>query len=261
MLKILLSEKVLGPIIIVFTMSIVYLSVNKAIKRIFFAKNKIEIKRARTLASLFNNLLKYFLIIIGIIMILNIYGVNTTAFVTSLGALSLVAGLALQDVLKDLLSGISIILENQYGIGDVVTINGNKGEVISLGLKTTKLKTYTGEIVFISNRNIEQVINHSIANSLLLIDIGLPYEEEIEKIENVLNDLFKNYKSEYLKTDISLLGIEKLDSSSVVFRITAETIPMKHYELRRDLLKQIKEELDRNNISIPYNQLVIHNGI
>lgn len=261
MLDILLSKKVLGPIIIILVLWLIYLFVKKTIKKILQNKsNVVEMKRRKTLASLFCNLLKYFLLLVGLLMILNIYGINTSAIVTSLGAASIVAGLAFQDILKDLLSGISIILENQYGIGDTVTLNGNKGEVIALGIKTTKIRTVNGEIIFIANRNIDQVINHSLDYSLVMIDLGLPYDEDISKIEKVLNNLFQNIKINNLKSDVKLLGIEELGSSSVIFRITAETVPMKQYEVKRELLKQIKIELDKNNISIPYDQLVIHNG-
>lgn len=260
MLDIIFSKKVLGPIIITLVLWIIYLFICKTIKKLLNIKlNDKEKKRRKTLASLFSNLIKYFLILIGILMILNIYEINTSAIVASLGAASLVAGLAFQDILKDLLSGVSIILENQYGIGDTVTINGNKGEVIELGIKTTKIKTATGEIIFVSNRNIDQVINHSLDFSLVMIDLGLSYDEDINKIEKVLNNLFQKIEIPNLKSEVKLLGIEELSSSTVVFRITAETVPMKHFEVKRELLKQIKMELDKNNISIPYDQLVVHN--
>lgn len=260
LLEKLLSKQVLGPIIIILVLWLMYLFINSAIKKLLNSKsNAKEMKRRKTLASLFSNLLKYFLILIGILMILNIYKINTNALVASLGAASLVAGLAFQDILKDLLSGISIILENQYGIGDTVTINGNKGEVIALGIKTTKIRTFNGEVIFLANRNITQVINHSLDFSLVMIDLGLSYTDDIDKIEKVLNNLFKEIKIDYLKGDVKLLGIENFGSSSVIFRITAETVPMKHYEVKRELLKQIKMELDKNNITIPYDQLVIHN--
>ncbi len=261
MTEIIFYQKVICPILIIIICISIYLIVNKTIKKIIKLNiNTKDIKRKRTLFSLVNNLVKYFLIIVAIIVILNIYGINTSAILASLGIVSLIAGLAFQDILKDLLSGISIIIENQYTIGDTVTINGNKGEVISLGIKTTKLRNYEGEIIFIANRNIDQVINHSLDHSLVLIDLGLSYDEDIDKIEKVLNNLFKKIKNPNITREIRLLGIEKLDSSSVVFRIEAEVKPMKQYETKREILKQIKIELDKNNIEIPYEQLVIHNA-
>lgn len=252
-------EKIICPIIVIILSTSIYFIINKTIKNIVNIKSR-DIKRKKTLFSLINNLVKYFIIIVTILVILNIYGIDTTTIIASLGIVSLIAGLAFQDILKDLLSGISIIIENQYTIGDIVTINDNTGEVISLGIKTTKLRNHNGEIIFIANRNIDQVINKSIDHSLVLIDLGLSYNENIEKVEKILNNLFKNIKNPNIIGDIKLLGIEKLDSSSVIFRIEAEVKPMKQYETKRDLLKQIKIELDKNNIEIPYEQLVIHNA-
>lgn len=261
MLEILLSKKVLGPIIIIIGFSIVYYILKNVIKKALLNKT-VDDKRKKTIISLINNLIKYFFIIIAILMILSIYGINTTALITSLGVVGVMAGLALQDILKDFLAGVSIITENQYAIGDTVTINGFKGEVISLGIKTTSIKSYTGDIKYISNRNITEVINHSKDFSLAVIEVSISYEENIEKVEKVLNKLFEklNKEIDYLKSDIQLLGIEDLAASAVVFRITAETEPLKHFDVQRTLRKEIKQELDKNNISIPYDQLVVHNG-
>lgn len=261
MLEILLSKKVLGPIIIIIGFSIVYYILKNVIKKVLLNKT-VDDKRKKTIISLINNLIKYFFIIIAILMILSIYGINTTALITSLGVVGVMAGLALQDILKDFLAGVSIITENQYAIGDTVTINGFKGEVISLGIKTTSIKSYTGDIKYISNRNITEVINHSKDFSLAVIEVSISYEENIEKVEKVLNKLFEklNKEIDYLKSDIQLLGIEDLAASAVVFRITAETEPLKHFDVQRILRKEIKQELDKNNISIPYDQLVVHNG-
>ena len=261
MTGIIIYQKIICPILVIIICTSIYLIINRTIKKILKLNINIkDLKRKKTLFSLVNNLVKYFIIIVAVLIILNIYGIDTSAILASLGVVSLIAGLAFQDILKDLLSGISIIIENQYTIGDTVTINGNKGEVVLLGIKTTKLRNYEGEIIFIANRNIDQVINHSLDHSLVLIDLGLSYNEDIDKIEKILNNLFEKIKDPNITRKIKLLGIEKLDSSSVVFRIEAEVKPLKQYEIKREILKQIKIELDKNNIEIPYEQLVVHNA-
>ena len=262
MLKIFFSKKILGPIIIIIVFFTINVLVNNIIKKILKTKLAHDEKRTKTLIGLISNIIKYFLLLIAILMILSIYGIDTSALITSLGVVGIVAGLAVQDLLKDFLAGISIIIENQYSVGDTVTINGFKGEVVGVGLKTTKLKAYTGEIKFISNRNIDEVINHSLASSLAIIDIPIPYEVDINKVEKILNDkcleLSKQLKN--LKGKIEILGVEDLADSSVKIRIQAETKPLKQYEVKRQILKEIKEELDKHKISIPYNQVVIHNA-
>ena len=182
--------------------------------------------------------------------------------VASLSVIGVVVGLALQDLLKDFISGVSIIIEGQYRVGDTVTINGFRGEIIGVGLKSTHIKAYTGEIMIIANRLINEVVNYNLSNSLAIVDIDVAYESNIEKVEKVLNNLCIKLTKElpYLKGDVELLGINSLESSSVRFRITALTESMKHFEIQRKMLKEIKLELDKNKIVIPYNQLVVHNG-
>ena len=112
-------------------------------------------------------------------MILNLYGINTTSIIASLGVASLVIGLAFQDIIKDFLAGIFIIFDNEYAVGDTVEINGFKGEVISLGLKTTKIKAYTGEVKALSNSSFTEVINYSLNHSNILMYIPISYETKI----------------------------------------------------------------------------------
>ena len=154
----------------------------------------------------------------------------------------------------------SIIFENQFYVGDTIEVNGFKGEVIHLGLKTTKLKSYTGEVKIIANRNITEVVNYNLANSLAIVDFQIAYEDNNEKAEEILKQLCKKLTNELknIKGSVNLLGITKLDSSGVEYRITVETVPLKHYEIEREILKAVKLELEQNNITIPYPQLVIH---
>ena len=258
LMDVILSKKVLGVALIVICFSLIYFIFKKIIKKVL----KSIDKRRKTLISLITNVIKYFFFIVATLMILNIYGIDTTALITSLGVVGLVAGLALQDILKDFLAGIAIITENQYQIGDIVTINGFKGEILSLGMKTTKLKDYNGDVKFISNGTITEVINHSISSSRAIINLSINYKENIDKVEEILNNLFSRLNKEIknLKSDIQILGVEDLGESAVIIKIIADTEPMCHYDVERIIRKEIKEELDKHNIEIPYNQLVVHNG-
>ena len=262
-LAILLKKEIIGPICIIIGATILYLILSKTIKKIFSVKNKrVNIKKQQTLSTFFVKILRYVIIIIAALMILGIYNINTTSIIASLGVVSLIAGLALQDMVKDFVSGVAIVLEETYDVGDWVTINSFKGVVESIGIKTTRLKGFNGDILVINNGSITEVINHSIANSLAIVDIGVAYEEDIIKVEKVLNKLCNKLSKELdnLKSDINVLGIENLADSSVIFRITAEVEPQTHFQVQREIKKQIKLEFDKNNITIPYQQVVIHNG-
>lgn len=259
--KILIKEIVAPVLIIVFSI-IVCKVIQGIVKRTLKLKSsKAGKKKQDTLVSVINNIIKYFIMIIALLMILDVFGIDTKTLVTSLGVVGLVAGLAVQDLLKDIISGMSIIFENQFYVGDTIEINGFKGEVTHLGLKTTKLKSYTGEVKIISNRNITEVVNFNLANSLAVVDFQIAYESETEKAEKILTNLCSKLTKELknIKGDVTLLGVTKLDSSGVEYRITVETVPLKHYEVTRQILKAVKLELEKHKITIPYPQLVVHN--
>ena len=172
MLKFIESAKFYMPIIYIASGIILYIIIAKTITKL----SKINIKRVNkdidkrkvTVVSLINNIVKYIIAIIVVILILNIYGVNTTSIIASLGAVSVIIGLAFQDIIKDFLAGIFLIFDNAYAVGDWIEINGFKGEVISLGLKTTKIKAFTGEVKIISNSSFIEVINYNLNHSKII---------------------------------------------------------------------------------------------
>ena len=163
---------------------------------------------------------------------------------------------------KDIIAGFTIIFENQYAVGDTVTINGFKGEVVYVGLKTTKIKNYDGEIKILANRNATEVINHSLKDSLAIVYIEVAYEEDNDHVEEVLTDELDNLSktTTFLLEPIRLTGIQELTASSVKYRIEVRTEPMKHFVVERIIRKAVKQRLDKEKIKRPYTQIEVHNG-
>lgn len=264
MLEVLLDTKLMHSLAVIIGFSFIYFVINKVAKRMLKIKSKrLMDKKQKTVISLINNITKYFLIIVGVITILSINGFDTSSLIASLGVASAVVALAFQDTLKDLFAGVFIVFENQYNIGDTVKINDFKGEVMSVGLRTTKLKAYTGEYCFISNRTINSVINYSMSKSLAIVNVDVAYEEDLDKVNKVLEKLFVKLEKEMpeIKGNIIVDGVDNLGDSGVTIRITALTQPLKNFDVERKLRKEIKCEFDRVGITIPYNQVVIHNGL
>lgn len=260
--KILVKE-VIGPILIILISIVVYLIFKGIIDNLFRIKSKhIDKRNTRTINVLIDNLVKYFIVVVDIVMILDIFGVDTKTLIASLGVVGVVAGLAVQDTLKDFVAGMSIILENQYRIGDTVTIKNFRGEVIYLGIKSTKLRSLTGEIMIIPNHLIEQVINHSLEKSVAVVDIPIAYDTNIDKLEKILGELFADLNTSItgLKGEIKLLGLQSYDDSSMSYRVVVDTLPMEHLRVERELKKAIKKEFDKRHIEIPFPQVVVHNG-
>lgn len=258
-----LTKEILAPIIIVIVSYLIYRILKAIIKKSFKIKvHGIDDKRQKTIMLLFINIIKIFIFIIAILMILEIYGIDAKSILASLGVFAAVAALALQDILKDFIAGVSIVLEGQFRIGDTISIDNFKGEVIYLSLKTTKIKAYTGEIKIYANHNVQNVINYSLTDSLAIVDVSVAYDADLNKIEKILTKFCSDMSKELpnLKGNLELLGVQQLADSAVIYRITCLTESMKQYEIQRKILREIKVLFDKNNIEIPFPQMVVHNG-
>ena len=137
------------------------------LKQTHLRKESYNYKKTETIKSLLVNIVKYLVAIFVILAILPVYGVDITTLLAGLGIIGVVVGLAFQDIAKDLLSGLTIVFENQFAVGDIVEIGNFKGTVIFLGLKTTKIKSLDGKIKVLANRNITEVINYSMEYNLV----------------------------------------------------------------------------------------------
>lgn len=240
---------------------IVRLLINNVSKK-YNLKSRHKQKQAETLRIIFINLLKYIDIIIVMLLIVTLYGVNVKSIIAGLGVTAVLVGLAFQDIAKDILAGISIILEDQYEIGDTVEINDFKGEVIFIGLRTTRIRDYKGATKIIANHTITNLINYNLHNSLAIVDVSVAYEHDADKVENILLKMATDLNNTIpkIKGKINVLGIENLEDSAVIYRITAETDSMEQFEVQRILRKEIKKALDKAKIKIPYPQIEVHNG-
>ena len=257
MIDFLKSEKFILPIIYV----VIGVVLNSVIRVIInkISKNKYIDKKKMTIVSLIKNILKWLVIIFVILSILSVYGVDTTGIVASLGVAGLVIGLALQDIIADFVAGIFILFDDQYVIGDVVEVNGFKGEVIGFGLMSTKIKNATGDVLIISNSSFKEVINFSRTNSSLVITLDVSYDTDIDKLEKALNELEEDVnKMENVIGNYKLLGINEFSSSSIKYLVSIECKANCQYQIKRDYFKLVKKVFDKYKIEIPYNKLDIN---
>lgn len=173
------------PILYIILGILVYSLIKKLIDKTLKIENvkSHHKQRIKTIKSLILNIIKYIIVIIVTLAILSVFGVNVRSIATGLGITTAIIGLAFQDLAKDLIAGFSIITENQYEIGDTIEVDDFMGEVISLGLKTTKIKDYKGAIKIIANHNMDKIINYSLSNALAVVDVGVGYEHSPESVE------------------------------------------------------------------------------
>lgn len=257
MIDFLKSEKFILPIVYVIIGCILQGLIRVVINKI--SKNKYVDKKKKTIISLIKNILKWLVYIFVILSILSVYGVDTSGIIASLGVAGLVIGLALQDIIADFVAGIFILFDDQYIIGDVVEVNGFKGEVIGFGLMSTKIKNATGDVLIISNSSFKEVINFSRNNSNLVINLDVAYDTDIDKLEKVLEGLREDVlKMENVSGSYNLLGINEFSSSSIKYLVSIECKANCQYQIKRDYFKLVKKAFDKNKIEIPYNKLDIN---
>lgn len=262
LMNILQSPKFYVPVLTFCITILIINSSSRLVKKLINKNsNSIEIKRRNTIVALLENIVKYIIIIFAILIILTAWGVNISGIIAGLGVAGAVAGLAIQDALKDIIMGCNIIMDNYFVVGDIVTFNNFTGEVIELGLKNTKIKNVTGEVLVVSNREISQIFNLSQKSATINIAIPVAYEEKEKKVAKVLTAICEEVDSWKETTDkTEYLGIDKLGDSSVDYLIRAHCKAGEQHALRRKILSVIKTEFDKNHIKIPYNQIEVHNG-
>jgi small conductance mechanosensitive channel len=186
--------------------------------------------------------------------------IDVKAMIAGAGIVGLAVGFGAQSLVKDIITGFFIIFEDQFSVGDYVRIGQFEGTVEEIGLRTTKIKSFTGEIHILPNGSIVEVTNFSLYNSVAVLDIGIAYEGDIEYAEKVLQEYLETTTEKYpeMVTTPELLGVQQFGASEVILRIVAEVLPMKHWYIGRQLRKDIKLLLDQHGIEIPFPRMVMY---
>ena len=211
----------------------------------------------KTYFSIIKRIVRFIYALVTVLILLQINGINVSAMLAGIGIAGTIIGFAAQDALKDVIRGISIIAENYYKVGDVVKIGDTLGTVESRGIKTTKIHDIaTDNTLVIANRNIDMV---EIISTTVLIQIPMPYELEIEKAEAAMRDIVTAAESLERIEKAEYKGVTELADSSIKYMLKIMCKPANRIQARRDALRAVMLVFDRHGISVPYNQLDIHN--
>lgn len=216
-------------------------------------------KRGMTITTLVVSFLKYLIAIIAVFLILGAWGVDTRALLASAGILGLVIGLGAQSMIADILAGISIVFEGEYQVGDIVVIDGWRGVVEEIGVRTTKIKDTGGNVKIINNSAISSIINQtkelSLARAYISIEYGMPIPQAeliIKKnLDRIRAAIPQIQEGPYYK------GVDKLAESSVDLLFTAACKEEDIYIVQRALNRELKIMFDENGINIPFPQVTI----
>jgi small conductance mechanosensitive channel len=212
---------------------------------------------------LLQSFLKYVYIGIGGIFMLTAWGVETGTLLLSLGLLGLVVSFGAQGLIEDLISGLFIILEKQFEVGDIVYLDGFRGEVLAINLRTTKfLDPTNNDVKYISNSEISTVLNLSQQPSVGFCEMSIEYGSDLQKIEQICVDFLPSLKTKYkeIKDVPKYYGVSALADSAVILKFGATCNEKDKFGVSRILNRELKLLFDKHNINIPFPQLVLHNN-
>ncbi|EDT76909.1 mechanosensitive ion channel family protein [Clostridium butyricum] len=213
----------------------------------------LDPQKAKTLGGVMKSILKYSVYFLGITSILSVLFGGISFTFASIGGVAL--GLGSQSLIKDFINGFFILFEDQFGIGDYVTIGNFSGIVQTIGIRTTIIKDFTGDIHSIPNGMISEVTNHSRGNTRFIVDVDIAYEEDIDNAINAIKeccDKFQKEHEDFINEPIEVSGVSALAASSVTIRTVGRTKPLTQWKMENELRKAIKITLDENGIEIPY---------
>lgn len=254
LIKNLIQSNLLKSLIALVIGIIIYNFLKRVINKNINVKNLNS--RQETYFKLINNVFRYVFFIVLILFILQINGVNVSSLITGVGIVSAILGLALQDLLKDIIMGINILSENFFMVGDIVKYEDIEGKVLSIGLRNTKIKDiYTDHIFYITNRNIDRIQNVS---GSIYVSVPAPYEEPLEKIEGILEEVCNQMKQVQYVSDCKYIGVGAFESSSMIYKLKVVCEPEFKPSIYRKVLRCVKVLFDENGVEIPYQQIDIH---
>ena len=215
---------------------------------------KFKKHRSETLRQLLEKLLYYIVYIVGAIVALSCLGVDTAAIFVSAGVLAIIVGFGAQSLIEDVITGLFIILEGEIAVGDIITIDGFRGEVKSVGLRTISIIDLGGNIRIINNSEIGSFVNLSDVTSVAVVNVPVSYEDSLVEAENAVKEALSELPSEYpeiFKEVPVYKGVDKLLETHIELMVVANVSEENIYNARRIMQREIKISFEKAKLSAP----------
>ena len=221
-----------------------------------------RVQRAKTMGDLLKSVITGVLIAMFGTMILSELGVNIAPIIASAGIIGIALGFGAQSLVKDFLSGIFMIFEDQYGVGDVIDVGEANGTVEAVSLRVTRLRALDGTVWYVPNGEILRVGNMSQNWARAVVDVGVAYDEDLRRVKRVLlevaHDLWTDEEfREVIIEEPEVTGVEALTADSVTLRVMVKTLPLEQWAVARELRQRVKARFDHEGIEIPFAQRVV----
>jgi small conductance mechanosensitive channel len=226
------------------------------------AKYSMNTKKAKTVGGVLKSILKYTTYFIGGSAILSNFFNGVTVGAAGFGGVAIL-GLGAQSLIKDIINGFFILFEDQFGVGEHVTLGKFSGIVETLGIRSTIIKDFNGDMHVITNGSIVEVTNHSRGSMRFAVDVQVPYEEDSDRAIRAISKVAENFKKENedVTEPVEVLGITSLNQSSVTIKVIGKSKPLKQWGMENKLRKEIKEALDAEGIRAPYPKTECINSV
>lgn len=219
---------------------------------------KLDRKKGQTYINLINSTVKYAVLIIAFFSLLSVNNVNISSMLAGLGIAGIILGVAVQDALKDVIRGFDIVSDDYFKVGDLISINGKEGIVTLIGIKTTKIKEIkTDNIISIPNR---EIASAALVSNIVYIEVPMPYETPLERAESVVLQICRTAEKNSNIKECKYMSVNKLDDSAIKYMIKLNLADnRKKLQTTRDAHRVILDTMAQSGISVPYNQIDVHN--
>ena len=221
-----------------------------------------RVQRAQTMGSLLKSIVTGVVVAVTMTMMLSELGANIGPVIASAGIIGVAIGFGAQSLVKDFLSGIFMIFEDQYGVGDVVDVGEASGTVEAVSLRVTRLRDVNGTVWYVRNGEIIRVGNMSQNWARTVLDISVSYAEDLARVRRVLQEVAHDlWEDEDFKglviEEPEVWGVEQLGIDGVTVRVTLKTAPMEQWAVARAMRERIKARFDHEGIEMPFPQRVV----
>lgn len=219
-------------------------------------------RKGKTVSALIRSLTKYVLIIVDIAIIFTLWGVNVASVLAGVGIVTLIVGLGCQTLIQDVIAGLFIVFDDYFAVGDICIIDGFRGTIVDIGLKSTKLKDAGGNIKSINNSSITTVVDLSREDSLVTVEFTASYNENPVRVEGILLKELPNIKARLpqITSDISYKGVSNMNDSDISYLVACRCKEGDRFQVTRDLNRELLIMLQKYDIQYVYPQIVVNHA-
>jgi small conductance mechanosensitive channel len=223
------------------------------------------LKRTQTFSTIVRYVLDIAILFVAVILIIKEFGVDFGPILAAAGIAGLAIGFGAQSLVKDVISGLFILLEDQIRVGDVIQISGKGGVVEQISLRTTKLRDLAGNVHYVPNGQIDVVTNMTKEYSRYVFDIGVAYREDVDEVIDVIKEVDEELRKDpAFKNDIleplEVLGLDQFADSAIIIKARTTTKPVKQWGVAREFNRRLKKKFDEKDIEIPFPHITLYMG-